>query len=764
MNQVTRSFAIEGMSCAGCVGRVERALADVPGVRDVAVNLTTETARITYLTGAATAKDLEAAATKAGYPARLAAAAEAQERRDRKEREAAELQRRVILAAALTLPVFLLEMGGHLSPPFHHWIAQIVGIQTSWTIQFILTSIVLFGPGRDFFRKGIPALWRRAPDMNSLVALGAGAAWGYSVLALFRPGFLPDGSRAVYFESAAIIVTLILLGRLLEARAKGRTGAAVEKLIGLQAKTARVIRDGDIQDIAIDALGPGDSVLVRPGERLPVDGAVMEGASSVDESAISGEPMPVLKAVGETVTGGTLNGTGSLTIRAERVGAETTLAQIVRMVEDAQGAKLPIQSLVDRLTLWFVPAVLAVALVTVAAWLTFGPDPAMALVAGVSVLIIACPCAMGLATPTSITVATGRAAETGILFHGGEALQSLSEVTLVALDKTGTVTEGKPVLTDIVTGDGFARDDILSRVASVEAASEHPIGAAIVAAARAEGLALSDVTGFVAHVGGGVEAVVDEHHVMVGTACFLTDHGVDVAPLAAPSDSLAAKGCTTVFAAIAGSAAAVLAVSDPLKPTSRRAVADLKAKGFEVALLTGDKAATARVVAEALGIERVEADLLPGDKVAALAAFQAAGHKVAFVGDGINDAPALAKADVGIAIGTGTDIAIDSADVILMSGDLQGVTQAVDISRKTLANIRQNLGWAFGYNILLIPLAAGVFYSAFGLLLAPSFAAAAMALSSVSVLTNALRLRRLRPAQEAGTEDQTPLAHVKAAE
>ncbi len=739
---------IASMSCASCVGRVDKALADVPGVLSVSVNLAAETATVEYFEGAVSLGDLMAASAAIGYPAEIAEAQASQSRVARKAEEADGLRRSVLLAAILTLPVFILEMGSHLIPAFHHLVMTTVGLQTSWIIQFVLATLVLFGPGRHFYTKGFPALFKGAPDMNSLVAVGTGAAWGYSVVATFLPGLLPEGVRAVYFEAAAVIVVLILIGRWLEARAKGRTGAAIQALLGLQVRTARVVRGGDTVEVDVDALAVGDVILVRPGERIPVDGEVTEGSSNVDESMITGEPVPVQKAAGAAVTGGTVNGTGSLTFKAARVGSDTTLAQIIRMVEEAQGAKLPIQGLVDRVTLWFVPAVMVLSALTVAVWLLFGPDPALtfALVAGVSVLIIACPCAMGLATPTSIMVGTGRAAEMGVLFRKGDALQALSEVDVIALDKTGTVTEGQPTLTDLVTADGFDRDRVLSLIAAVEAQSEHPIAEAIVRGARVEGIAVANATGFRSITGYGVAATVEGQEVMVGADRYMSREGIDITALAKTEAELAGRGRTALYAAIDGKLAAVIAVTDPVKPASQEAVAALHARGFKVAMITGDKRETAEAIARETGIDHVIAGVLPDGKVAALDDLRAGDQKIAFVGDGINDAPALAHADVGIAIGTGTDVAIESADVVLMSGDLRGVVNAVEVSRRTMSNIRQNLVWAFGYNVALIPVAAGVLYPAFGLLLSPVFAAGAMALSSVSVLTNALRLRRIAPA------------------
>ncbi|WP_281856989.1 heavy metal translocating P-type ATPase [Litoreibacter halocynthiae] len=738
---------IASMNCASCVGRVDKTLSAVSGVLDVSVNLASETATVEYLKGATTPAALIAASNAAGYPADIAEADAQLSRAERKEDEARAQGRRMIFAAILTAPVFVMEMGAHTIPAFHMIIERTIGTQMSWLIQFVLTTIVLFGPGRQFFTKGLPALVKGAPDMNSLVALGTGAAWIYSVVATFLPGLLPAGVRAVYFEAAAVIVVLILLGRWLEARAKGRTGAAIQALLGLQPKTARVMRNGEIEEVQIDALRLGDLILVRPGERIPVDGEVSDGTSNVDESMITGEPLAVAKVIGDAVTGGTVNGTGSLTFGATRVGADTTLAQIIRMVEDAQGAKLPIQGLVDRVTKWFVPAVLGLAALTVTVWLTVGPDPALtfALVAGVSVLIIACPCAMGLATPTSIMVGTGRAAEMGVLFRKGDALQGLSDVDVIALDKTGTVTEGMPTLTDFVLADGVVRAEALRLVASVEAQSEHPIAEAIVLSAKAEGIKLAVADTFTSITGYGVEATVEGHKVLVGADRLMTREGIDINPLAGEEHRLAERGRTALYAAIDGKLAAVIAVADPVKPSSAAAITALRKMGIKVVMITGDKEETAQAIARETGIDHVVAGVLPEGKVAALDSLRADGQRIAFVGDGINDAPALAHADVGIAIGTGTDVAIESADVVLMSGDLRGVVNAIEVSRATMRNIRQNLIWAFGYNAALIPVAAGVLYPAFGVLLSPVFAAGAMALSSVSVLTNALRLRRVKP-------------------
>ncbi|MEC9199342.1 MAG: heavy metal translocating P-type ATPase [Pseudomonadota bacterium] len=739
---------VASMSCASCVGRVDRALAAVPGVLEVSVNLANETARVVYLEGAVRPEELVRAATEAGYPAQIAGGTV--DAADRKEEEAKELARQAWIAGLLTLPVFVMEMGGHMIPALHMLIGQTIGHYTSWMIQFVLVSAVLVGPGRRFYVKGLRALVKGAPDMNSLVAVGTGAAYLYSVVALFLPHLLPDQVRAVYFEAAATIVVLILLGRYMEARAKGRTGAAIRRLVGLQVREARVLRNDTLETIPVDALVVGDLVQVRPGEKIAVDGEVVEGTSHVDESMISGEPIPVEKAAGSPVTGGTINGTGALTFRAERVGNDTTLAQIIRMVEEAQAAKLPIQGLVDRITLWFVPVIMAIAALTVVIWLAFtgASGLTLALVAGVSVLIIACPCAMGLATPTSIMVGTGRAAEMGVLFRKGDALQSLADVDVIALDKTGTVTMGKPALTELVLAKGFARSDVLPLIAALEAKSEHPVAAAIVAAHG--NASLPEVWAFDSVTGHGVVGNVAGRSVVIGNGRLMARQGIEVGNLAKAETDLARMGHTALYAAVDGVPAAVIGVSDPIKPTSHAAIAALKARGIKVAMITGDKAETAKAIAGSLGITDVIAEVLPDGKVAALSDLRRDGGKVAFVGDGINDAPVLAFADVGIAIGTGTDVAIASADVVLMSGDLGGVVNAVEVSRRTLRNIRQNLFWAFGYNAALVPVAAGALYPVAGVLLSPILAAGAMALSSVFVLTNALRLRTIKPAvQEA---------------
>ncbi|NYT25872.1 copper-translocating P-type ATPase [Alcaligenaceae bacterium] len=742
-------LAIGGMSCASCVGRVEAALRKVEGVRDVAVNLATERATVR---GTADAAALAAAVEAAGYDARpvdRAAGPDTDEASAKKDAERRELKRDFLLATALALPVFILEMGSHLVPGVHDLIARTLGMQANWYVQFVLTTLALLIPGRRFYQKGIPALLRMAPDMNSLVAVGTLAAYGYSVVATFAPGLLPAGTVNVYYEAAAVIVALILLGRFLEARAKGRTSAAIQRLVGLQAKTARVRRDGASRELPIAQVVPGDLIDVRPGERVPVDGEVVEGQSYVDESMISGEPVPVEKTAGSPVVGGTVNQTGAFAFRATAVGGQTVLAQIIRMVEQAQGSKLPIQAMVDKVTMWFVPAVMAAALLTFLVWVALGPEPALtyALVNAVAVLIIACPCAMGLATPTSIMVGTGRGAEMGVLFRKGDALQRLRDARVVAVDKTGTLTEGRPALTDLEVVEGFERAEVLARVAAVEARSEHPIARAIVQAAEHEGLAVPAVIGFESVTGFGVRAEAQGQRIEIGADRYMRELGLDVTVFAATAERLGNEGKSPLYAAIGGRLAAIVAVADPIKDSTPAAIAALHGLGLKVAMITGDNARTAQAIARRLDIDEVVAEVLPDGKVDAVRRLRAEHGIIAFVGDGINDAPALAEADVGLAIGTGTDIAIEAADVVLMSGSLQGVPNAIALSRETIGNIRQNLFWAFVYNTALIPVAAGALYPVWGVLLSPIFAAGAMALSSVFVLGNALRLRGFQPPQ-----------------
>jgi P-type Cu+ transporter len=751
--QERTELEIGGMTCASCVGRVEKALARVPGVLGASVNLATERAVVRHLAGAVALPDLEAAIRMTGYEARpVTAFAPEDVGTARRDREAHSLRNAVILAGVLTLPVFVLEMGSHFVPGVHEWVMANIGHRESWYLQFALTTIVLFGPGLRFFTKGVPALLRGTPDMNSLVALGTGAAWAFSIVATFAPGWLPEGTRNVYFEAAAVIATLILLGRYLEARAKGRTSEAIRRLINLQPKIARVERNGAIIEVPVSDLRAGDIVQVRPGERIPADGEVIEGASFVDESMITGEPIPAAKSPGTEVVGGTVNKTGAFRFRATKVGSETVLAQIIRMVEQAQGAKLPIQAMVDRVTMWFVPAVMLLAALTFGVWLTVGPDPALtfALVVAVAVLIIACPCAMGLATPTSIMVGMGRAAELGVLFRKGEALQSLRETDVIALDKTGTLTKGRPELTDFIAAPGFHEDEVLGLVAAAESRSEHPIADAIVDAAKRKGLDLPPPVGFEATPGFGISAHVSGHAVRVGADRLMRELGLDIGAFASHAERLGDEAKSPLYAAIDDRLAAIIAVADPIKASTPQAIEALHQLGLKVVMITGDNRRTAQAIARQLGIDEVVAEVLPAGKVQVVKKLRERERRVTFVGDGINDAPALAEADVGIAIGTGTDIAIESADVVLMSGDLRGVANAIALSKATIRNIKQNLFWAFAYNTALIPVAAGVLYPFFGILLSPILAAGAMALSSVFVIGNALRLRRFQPAVEPG--------------
>lgn len=718
----TLRFEIEGLNCGACAARSEKAMSGVAGVTSAHVNFADHTATVTAADGLAAM--IAAASTDAGYPATIIAQdAVASEHED----EAPALRRTTLIAAALTLPVFLVEMGGHIFPTIHHFIAQTVGLQSSWVAQFILATLVLVGPGRGFFRLGVPALLHGAPDMNSLVVLGTTAAWTYSTVATFAPSILPAGSVAVYFEASAVIVTLILLGRWLEARAKGRTGAAIKRLVGLRPEEARVERDGSVAMVKVEDIVIGDVIHLAAGERIAVDGIVASGTGFVDESMISGEPVAVEKALGDPVVAGTINGASALSMEATAVGADTMLARIIAMVAQAQGARLPVQDLVNKITLWFVPAVMVIAALTVLIWLVVGSLP-LALVAGVSVLIIACPCAMGLATPTSIMVGTGRAAELGVLFRRGDALQALQGVDVVAFDKTGTLTQGKPV---VVSSTLRAVD--LAAVAAVEAASDHPLAGAIVALAGPHLPRARDVETIPGH---GVQGVVDGRRIVIGNAAMMAWDGVKMqtdVPVEIPA------GQTAVMVAIDGTFAGVLALSDEVKSTALATVEALQARGVEVVMISGDTASAAGALGAILGIDHVVAGVLPDGKVDAVRALQKGGRKVAFVGDGINDAPALAAADVGIAMGTGTDVAVESADVVLVSGNPAGVVKAIEVSRRTLSNIWQNLCWAFGYNVVLIPVAALGWLS-------PQLAALAMAASSVLVVTNALRLRLVKVA------------------
>jgi Cu+-exporting ATPase len=659
--------------------------------------------------------------------------------------ELADMTRRFWIGLALAAPVFVLEMGGHLIGLNH-----LIGQTTSNWIQLILATPVVLWAGWPFFQRGWQSLVTRNLNMFTLIAMGTGVAWLYSIVATLAPGIFPeafrghDGAVAVYFEAAAVITVLVLLGQVLELRAREATSGAIRALLDLAPKTARRIgADGSEEEVTLDQVHVGDTLRVRPGEKVPVDGVVVEGRSSVDESMVTGESMPVTKTEGQSVVGGTVNQTGALIIAARKVGSETMLAQIVQLVAQAQRSRAPIQRLADQVSGYFVPAVIAVAVIAFLAWAIFGPEPRFSygLVAAVAVLIIACPCALGLATPMSIMVGVGRGASAGVLIKNAEALERMEKVDTLVIDKTGTLTEGRPAVTRIIAAPGFTEDQVLQLAASVERASEHPLAQAIVRAAQERRLTLSNVAEFDSPTGRGALGVVDEKRVVLGNATFLKEHDIDTAALAGEAEQLRQSGATAIFAGIDGQATGVFAIADPIKPSTPEALALLKEEGIRVVMLTGDNWTTARAVSRSLGIEDVEAEVLPDQKSAVVEQFKRAGRVVAMAGDGVNDAPALAAADVGIAMGTGTDIAMESAGVTLLRGDLMGIVRARRLSQATMRNIRQNLFFAFIYNAGGVPIAAGVLYPVFGILLSPVIAAAAMALSSVSVIANAIRLK-----------------------
>jgi Cu+-exporting ATPase len=759
--QTTKTLYVEGMSCASCVTSVETALRDVPGVLEVSVNLATGRATVQHLAGAVSRADLAEAVRGAGYE--VGTEDTGSEESARASRSSP-LGRRLAWALAFTIPIFIVEMGPLVLPGMEAWLHDLMPEQTWRYVIFGLATVVQFGPGWYFYHKGWASLRRLRPDMNALVMIGTTAAYGYSVVATFLPGLLPAGTAHIYYEAAATIIALILTGNYLGSIAKGRASEAIRKLLDLQTKTARVLRNGEAAEVPVEEVQVGDRVVVRPGEKIPVDGEVTEGASHVDEAMLTGEPVPVHKTEGDEVAAGTVNQAGSLTFRATRVGDETALAQIARMVEEAQKSKPPIQALADKVVRVFVPVVIAIALLTFGAWMLVGPAPALtyALVASVSVLIIACPCAMGIATPISVMVGTGKAAEMGIFVRKGEALQALQEADVVALDKTGTLTRGRPELTDVQVRNGFAETAVLAQAAAVETRSEHPIGEAVVRAARKQSLALPEPTSFEAVPGHGVTAQVEGRHVAVGAGRYMKHLEVDVGPATREAEALAADGKTPLFVAVGGQLAAVLAVADPIKDTTPPAVRALQNLGLRVAMITGDTERTAEAIARKLEIDEIQAEVLPDEKTEAVRELQEAGRSVAFVGDGINDAPALAQADVGLAIGTGTDVAIEAGDIVLTSGDLRGIPNALSLSKATFRNIKQNLFWAFAYNVMLIPVAAGVLYPALGVLLSPAIAALAMVFSDLFVLGNALRLRRFAPPLLQNEDTAEPHADGKA--
>lgn len=741
----TATIAVRGMTCASCVARVERAIRSLPGVIGATVNLTSESATVELLPDSVSRERIVQAISEVGYEADAGPQAP-DAGQQRHAQELAQLQRDLYLAASLTLPLVLISMVPMLVPPLMAWMHGVLPPAVWHWLELALATPVLAWAGRRFLVQGWSELRHLAPGMNSLVMIGASSAWLYSLLVLLAPGLFPSGTANLYFEAAAVIVTLILFGRYLETVAKGRTSEAIRRLVRLQPKEARVLGPEGETAIPVQAVVPGDTVLVRPGERIPVDGIVIEGRSYVDESMISGEPIPVAKQTESEVIGGTVNQTGAFRYRATRVGSDTLLAQIIRLVEDAQAGKPPIQRLADRIAAVFVPIVLGVALITFVLWLALGPPPELrfAFVAAVSVLLIACPCAMGLATPTAIMVGTGRGAALGILFRRGPALESLARVETLVLDKTGTVTLGRPTLTEIETF-GVPEEEALSLIAAVERESEHPIAGAIVGTVKARGFRIPQALDAEAIPGYGIQARVDGRAVLVGSDRLMSRRGIDLAPAGDRVGGVAAEDGTPVLAAVDGRLIALLAVADPPKDSSRAAIAALHALGLETTLLTGDNRRTAEAVAHAVGIERVIAEVLPDAKAAEVRRLQETGVKVAFVGDGINDAPALAQADVGIAIGTGTDIAVEAGDLILMSGDLTACVNAVALARRTMKIIRVNFLWAYAYNVALIPLAAGLLYPLTGWLLNPMLAAGAMSLSSLFVVTNSLRLRRFAP-------------------
>jgi Cu+-exporting ATPase len=777
-------LGVTGMTCAACVNRVERALKKLEGVLEASVNLATERAWVKYLPASTSVAQFKRAIREAGYGVLELGTGQgrADLEREARAKEVADLRRALLTATVFALPLFLIAMLPMLFPPLEAWLMATFGHGVMSSLNWVMLALatpIQFGPGLRFYRHGWQSLRSGSPDMNSLVMLGTSAAYFYSLGVVLFPGLFPPQARHAYFEAAGVVITLILLGKYLEALAKGRTSEAMRRLLSLQAKTARVVERTLEREIPVDEVLAGDLVVVRPGEKIPVDGVVVSGQSYVDESMITGEPIPVRKTEGDRVIGGTINQNGTLTFRATAVGEGTVLAQIIRLVENAQASKPPIQNLADRVVAVFVPIVLAIAALTALVWLVFGGENALtfALVNTVAVLIIACPCAMGLATPVSIMVGTGKAAELGVLFRKGEALQTLQEARVVALDKTGTLTRGRPELTDLEVAPGFDEAEVLALVASLEQKSEHPIARAIVQVAQARGLPLSEPQGFEAFPGLGVSGQVgvvrpvnsrdsglsqpgivrpvnsgDSRlsqegivRVDVGADRYMARLGLDVSVFGSEAARLADAGKTPLYAAINGKLAAILAVADPIKEGSPEAIAALHRQGFKVAMITGDHTRAAHAIARQLGIDEVQAEVLPDGKAEAVRALQNKGQKVAFVGDGINDAPALAQADVGIAIGSGTDVAIETADVILISGDLRGVPNAIALSRATLRNIQLNLFWAFAYNVLLIPVAAGALYPFTGWLLSPMLAGAAMGLSSLFVLSNALRLRSFRP-------------------
>jgi len=741
----TSVFMVDGMSCASCVARVEKALSRVEGVVRADVNLATGKATVTYDPREAGFKEMAGAVEAAGYGISIPEAGEwgADREREVGAGELRSLKIKLAYSAVSALVIMVLSMGRTVIPGINT-----LSDRALFLILFMLATPVQFGPGMTFYEGAWRAARHGNTDMNTLIAVGTTAAYLYSLIATFFPSFISGAGLelAVYYDASAMIIALILLGRYLEAKAKGRASEAIRRLVGLQARTAHVIREGEEKEVPIGEVKVGDTVVVRPGEKIPVDGIVSEGRSSVDESMLTGESLPVEKGPGDEVTGATVNGTGSFRFEVTRVGSDTVLAQIIKLVEEAQGSKAPIQRLADKVASVFVPVVIGAAVVTFIAWLLAGPEPSFnfALLSFVSVLVIACPCALGLATPTAIMVGTGKGAELGVLIKGGEVLERAGKLNVVIFDKTGTLTWGEPVVTDVVPTAGVSVGELLALAASVEQGSEHPLAQTIVEEAKARGLTLRKARDFRAFPGKGVVARVNGRQVKLGNAAFISGAGVDLRDLEDGAEELSREGKTVVYLLDDGRLQGFTAVSDTVKPTAVEVVRELKEMGLEVGMVSGDRRSTAEAVAREIGMDGVLAEVLPGDKAEEIFRIQGEGKVVAMVGDGINDAPALAQADIGIAVGTGTDVALEASDITLISDDLRKVATAVKLSRRTLRNIKQNLFWAFFYNVVGIPIAAGVLYPAWGILLSPMIAAAAMAFSSVSVVTNSLRLRRFR--------------------
>jgi Cu+-exporting ATPase len=743
-----KRISIENIRCSSCVRFIEDELRDTSGVLNASVNLATQEATVDYLPEKTSLSQLNTAIETWGYKTRPPQSEEPIEQQQAShEKEYLRLMKRFWFAAIISIPV-LITAYPNFVPFVRDWSMEV--LRLSWFMAAIITLPVLFWSGSDFFTGAWAALKHRSANMNTLIALGTGAAWIYSVVAILFPQIFPEGTSEPFFDVVAVVICLVVLGQALELRAKGRTSEAIKKLMGLQAKTAHVIRAGQEMEIPVEEVLVGDVIQVRPGEKLPVDGVILEGSSAVDESMITGESLPVSKKSGDEVIGATLNKTGAFQFKATKVGKDTTLAQIVKMVQDAQNSKAPIARLADTISGYFVPIVMILAILTFVIWFDLGPQPGLvyALVTAVSVLIIACPCALGLATPMSLMVGIGKGAENGILIRSGEALQTAHSIHTVVLDKTGTITKGKPELTDVVVNKHASindPDEILRLAASIESVSEHPLAEAIVEGAKAKGLGLSKPTNFEAIPGHGVLAKVDKHQVALGNLKMMNRQKVDLGDLESKTEALAEDGKTPMYVAVDGKAAGIIAVADTVKEDSAESIAALHKMGIEVVMITGDNRRTAEAIARRVGVDRVLAEVLPEDKANNVQLLQAEGKNVAMVGDGINDAPALAQADVGFAIGTGTDVAIEASDITLIKGSLKGVVTAIEVSRATMRNIKQNLFGAFFYNALGVPIAMGVLYPFFGLLLSPLLAGAAMAFSSVTVVSNANRLRSFRP-------------------